>query len=311
MKNKQIQDLEKQGYRIVGKHSAIKVCLWCKRSLCGEDVCYKNTFYGIQSHRCIQSSVSLFNCLHNCQFCWRCLEYTDAKVIENPDEPKIILDGLIKEHKEFLQGFKGNDKVTNKLFNESMEPKHIALSLAGDATMYPKLPELIDLIHERKMTSFLVTNGLMPDMLEKLLQHQPTQLYITLAAPDKETYLKVCRPLVKDGWERLQKALQLLKKFQRSTIRLTLVKYLNMHNAKGYAEEVSKVQPMFVELKAGMPVGYAQYRMIYENMPRHEEIKEFAKEIAKLTNYKIVDEKENSRVVLLMKEDKYRKLNFN
>jgi len=310
MKDKQIKDLEKQGYRIVGNHSAIKVCLWCKRSLCNKDVCYKNTFYGIQSHRCIQSSVSLFNCLHNCQFCWRCLEYTDSKIIENPDEPEEILNGLINEHKKFLQGFRGNDKVTKELFDEAMNPKHVALSLAGDATMYPKLPELIDLIHKRKMTSFLVTNGLMPDMLKKILQHQPTQLYITLAAPDKETYRKVCRPLINNGWKRLQKSLSLLNKFRRSTIRLTLLKNMNMHNAKGYAEEIFKVQPMFVELKAGMPVGYAQYRISYESMPRHEEIKTFAEEISKLINYEIVDEKENSRVVLLMKENKDRKLKF-
>ena len=35
------KDLEKQGYRIVGNHSAIKVCHWTKRAIRGEDVCYK------------------------------------------------------------------------------------------------------------------------------------------------------------------------------------------------------------------------------------------------------------------------------
>ncbi len=310
MKDKIVKDLEKQGYRIVGKHSAIKVCLWCKRAICNEDVCYKNTFYGIQTHRCIQSSVSVLNCLHNCQFCWRCLDYTDSKTLTDYDEPEFILDGLIKQHKIYLQGFKGNDKVTEEVFEEAMDPKHVALSLAGDATMYPKLPELIELIHERGMTTFLVTNGLMPDMMEKLLEHQPTQLYITLAAPDKETYLKVCRPLVKDGWERLQRSLELLKNFNRSTLRLTLIKNLNMHNAKGYAEHISKTRPNFVELKAGMPVGYAQYRIAYEDMARHHEIKDFAEKIAENTDYKIVDEKENSRVVLLMKEEKDKKLNL-
>ena len=43
-----IKDLEKQGYRVVGRHSGIKVCLWTKKCLRDEDVCYKNTFYGIR-----------------------------------------------------------------------------------------------------------------------------------------------------------------------------------------------------------------------------------------------------------------------
>jgi len=45
-------------------------------------------------------------------------------------------------------------------------------------------------------------------------------------------------------------------------------------------------------------------------MPRHEEIVDFSKQLAKLLNLKIVDEKKESRVVLLMKEDKERKINF-
>ncbi len=296
-------DFEKQGYRIVGNHSAVKVCLWCKKAIQGRDVCYKNTFYGIQSHRCIQSSVTLLNCFHRCGFCWRCMEYTIPKEIENPDEPSFILDGLIREQKEYLQGFKGNMNISKKLFNEAMEPKHVALSLAGDATMYPKLPELIDEIKKRNMTSFLVTNGLMPEMLKKLLKHMPTQLYITLPAPNEEVYIKVCKPLVRDGWKRLQKSLSLLHKFKRSTIRLTLAKKMNMVYPGQYAEIIKKANPVFVELKAAMPVGYAQYRMAYEQMPRHEEIKEFAKELCKYSGLKIVDEKPNSRVVLVMKKD--------
>lgn len=34
-----IENLEKQGYRIVGNHYAIKVCLWCKKALRDEDTC--------------------------------------------------------------------------------------------------------------------------------------------------------------------------------------------------------------------------------------------------------------------------------
>ena len=60
---------------------------------------------------------------------------------------------------------------------------------------------------------------------------------------------------------------------------------------------------MFVEVKAYMWVGMSRERLEQHNMPLHEEVKQFALEIAKHSNYKIIDEHEPSRVVLLMKED--------
>ncbi len=296
-------DLEKQGYRLVGSHSAIKVCLWCKRSITGKDVCYKNTFYGIKSHRCIQASVSLLNCLHKCKFCWRTLDYTLPADVKNPDNPKFILDSFVKEQRKYLQGFGGNEDTQSQFFEEAMNPKHVALSLAGDATMYPLLPELVDEISERKMTSFIVTNGMRPEMLQRLIAHEPTQVYVTLPAPNKVLYQEVCNPFVGDGWKRLAKSLDILQNFKRSTVRLTLLKGMNMLNPEEYAKILDPLDIKFVELKAGMPVGYAQYRVPYESMPRHFEIKDFAENICKNSSLKIIDEKENSRVVLLAKKD--------
>ncbi len=51
--------LERQQYRFVGKHSAVKICHWTKQSLTGIDTCYKETFYGINAHRCVQMSPSV------------------------------------------------------------------------------------------------------------------------------------------------------------------------------------------------------------------------------------------------------------
>lgn len=303
--------LEKQGYRLIGKHSAIKTCLWCKESIRGKDSCYKNTFYGIQSWRCIQTSVSLFNCYNKCQFCWRDLSYTTPEMIKEPDNTDFIIDNCIKEHKLILMGFKGSEKINKKRFEEAMNPKHFALSLAGDATLYPKLPELIKEIHKRNMTSFLVTNGLNPSMLKKLLKQQPTQTYITLAAPNEDIYKETCNPLIEDYWSRLKKSLSLLKEFKRSTLRLTLAKNLNMLNPEQYAEIIEKTNPKFTELKAYMPVGYSQYRLKYKSMPYHKEIKDFANRITEKTNLEIIDENPKSRVVLLAKKDyKDRKFKF-
>ena len=58
------------GYRIVGSHSGVKMCRWTKSMLRGRGGCYKHTFYGIESHRCMESTPSLA-CANKCVFCWR------------------------------------------------------------------------------------------------------------------------------------------------------------------------------------------------------------------------------------------------
>ena len=58
------------GYRIVGTHSGVKLCRWTKSMLRGRGGCYKHTFYGIESHRCMETTPSLA-CANKCVFCWR------------------------------------------------------------------------------------------------------------------------------------------------------------------------------------------------------------------------------------------------
>ena len=70
-----------------------------------------------------------------------------------------------------------------------------------------------------------------------------------------------------------------------------------------YAELIKKYKPLFVEAKSFMWVGYSRERLDIENMPLHNEIKEFAKKLSKFSGYKIIDEKKESRVVLLMRKD--------
>ncbi len=303
------KDLYKQGYRIVGNHSSVKVCLWTKKALRNEDTCYKHKFYGIKSWRCIQMSPS-FCCDQRCLFCWRDINFTPTKWDFPVDDPKTIIDGCIKEQIKYLQGFGGNPKTDRKRFAEVKSPLHVAISLISEPTFYPKLPELIKELHKRKITSFLVTNGTNPEMLKKLLNQKiyPTQLYITLPAPNEDIYNKVCNPLIKDNWGNIIKSLKLLKKFKRGTLRLTLVKDYNMINPEEYSKLIKLSNPKFIELKAYMWVGYSRKRLGIENMPLHSDIKKFSKKIEKLTDYKTIDEKENSRVVLMMKKDIGRKI---
>ncbi|KAK6968706.1 S-adenosyl-L-methionine-dependent tRNA 4-demethylwyosine synthase, partial [Biomphalaria glabrata] len=61
--------LEKQGYKLIGSHSGVKLCRWTKSMLRGRGGCYKHTFYGIESHRCMETTPSLA-CANKCVFCW-------------------------------------------------------------------------------------------------------------------------------------------------------------------------------------------------------------------------------------------------
>ena len=194
---------------------------------------------------------------------------------------------------------------------EEMEKvKHVALSLTGEAIAYPKIQELLDEFHNRKITTFLVTNGQFPEQIEKI--KNITQLYISLDAPDKETLKKIDRPLFLDYWERFLKSLEFMgKKKYRTAIRVTLIKGENDFNAEGYAELIKKGMPDFIEVKSYMWVGESQKNYSVENMLFPEEIKEFSEKILKyLPDYELVDEHKKSVVVLLAKKGVDRKMKF-
>jgi len=302
----ELSELERAGYRFVGgnKHSAVKVCHWTRKSLLNQGVCYKEQFYskelGVRSHRCLQLTPSLPFCDHRCVFCWRNTDVTHSSWIGEIDEPAEILDGAILAQRKLLSGFGGNPDVDKRKFKEAQEPKHCAISLAGEPTLYQKINELIEECGKRGMTSFLVTNGMHPEILEHLVE--PTQLYISVVAPDPGTYKAICQPHLQNGWTRLNHSLELMPSFKcRKVIRLTLVKGLNLKDAPGYAKLIEKAKSDFVEAKAYMHVGFARARLTMENMPLHQEIRAFAEELARETGYSILDESEPSRVLLLKK----------
>ena len=299
--------LEKQNYAVFGRHSAVKICAWTKKALRDEDFCYKQKFYGIRSHLCCQMTPALDYCPNSCRFCWRAIELTSgAEIPESEvDEPEDILSGSIAAQRKLLSGFPGNPKANQKKVKEAMEPMHFAISLAGEPASYPKLDALIELLHKNGKTTFLVTNGQFPEKISSL-KHLPTQLYISLTAPDEETYRRTAVPTFKDAWQRLNSSLEIMAGLAgktRTTIRMTLVKGLNMHSPEKYAELIKKANHLFVEAKAYMYVGFSRERLKMENMPSHAEVREFAEKTGKHCGYHIVDEKQNSRVVLLMQKD--------
>lgn len=291
--------LEKQKYRIVGNHSAVKLCTWTKKSLRGEGVCYKEKFYGIKSHRCLQMTPAVSWCPNRCVFCWRATDKTLGSEIKGEvDSPEQILDGAIEAQRNLLTGFKGFEGTDMKKWKEAQDPDQIAISLSGEPTAYPLISDFIELCNRRKMTTFLVTNGQFPERLENI--EKPYQFYLSLDAPTKDIYKKIDVPVFKDYWERLTKTIGIMSSIDtRKVVRLTLVKGLNMSHIKDYAKMIEKINPNFIEVKAYMHVGFSKYRLPREAMPLHSEVHDFSEKLEKELSYKITDESKPSRVVLL------------
>jgi len=298
--------LKNQHYEVVGKHTRVKTCHWTKSDLRGEGGCYKNKFYGINSHQCIQMTPT-FTCNNACVFCWRDLRYHTEPAMEGGiDEPADIVEGTIEAQKRLLSGFGGNEKTSNQKFERAMQPQHVAISLDGEPTLYPRLTELIKEYKKKNFSIFVVSNGLLPERIKKLLEEPPTQLYISVDAPNEELFNIIDRPIIKNAWQGLCKTLSMLPKLRekmRTVLRFTIIKDMNIVYPEQWAEIINISNPMFVEVKAYMWVGMSRERLEQANMPTHEEVKQFAVEIAKYADYKLIDEHEPSRVVLLMKED--------
>ncbi|MDD1764485.1 MAG: 4-demethylwyosine synthase TYW1 [Candidatus Methanomethyliaceae archaeon] len=287
----------------MGRHSAVKTCLWVKNSLTKGKVCYKEKFYGIKSHRCLQMSPAVAYCSNRCLYCWRLMPGErglnwDGEHMPEEDDPKEIVEGALKVHRKALNGFKGNPLVPRQRWEEAVRPRHVAISLSGEPTNYSRLDGLIEEFGKREMTTFLVTNGTNPGALKRI--RDPTQLYISLSAPSEEAYRRVCRPTIDGNWGKVMESLALLSGFSCPTVvRITAVRDLNMFNPDAYSRVIMKSNPTYVEVKAYMHVGFSTSRLGYDSMPSHSEILGFAKELAERTGYDIVDEVPISRVVLL------------
>jgi tRNA wybutosine-synthesizing protein 1 len=291
---------KKQGYHIVGSHSAVKPCLWSGRSIKLQGSCYKSKFYGIDSHRCIQMTPFL-GCNQACLHCWRPVEHP----VEVPgvwDTPEEIVEGCIQAQRRLMSGYGGLDEADPTKWKESLAPKHAAISLAGEPTLYPYLPELVDEFRDSGLTTFVVTNGTNPDVIESI---KPTQLYMSLDAPDRETYINCCHPHHAKQWEQILQSLTVLHDHPaRTAIRITLVKGQNFVNSAGYARLIELANPDFVEIKSYMHLGYSRKRLDRSAMPLHQEILQFSTELAQELDYELVDDVELSRVALLSKDEK-------
>ncbi|EDQ93030.1 uncharacterized protein MONBRDRAFT_14102 [Monosiga brevicollis MX1] len=291
--------LTKQGYKLIGSHSGVKLCRWTKSMLRGRGGCYKHTFYGIASHRCMETTPSLA-CANKCVFCWR--HHTNPVGTEwrwQMDEPIEIVNGAMQNHYDMVRQFSGAPGVMPERMREAMEIRHCALSLVGEPIMYPKINEFLDLLHDRNISSFLVTNAQFPDAIANL--RPCCQLYVSIDASNEQSLKQIDRPLFKDYWPRFLECLRELgRKGQRTVYRLTVVKAWNDDEIRGYADLVQLGEPDFIEVKGVTFCGTSKASSLtMDNVPFHEEVVGFVQTLVDmLPDYELVCEHEHSNSVL-------------
>ncbi|MFA6907878.1 MAG: 4-demethylwyosine synthase TYW1 [Candidatus Micrarchaeia archaeon] len=302
--------LVNQKYAVVGEHSAAKLCHWAGESLRGRGECYKSKFYGISSHRCLQCTPVLQFCNHACVFCWRMMP--ERNVYGNVKgfawgEPGEIAEGLVKAQKTLVAGFGGNPDVKKSLYIEALSPKHVALSLTGEPAMYPKMDGLLSDFHARGMTTFVVTNGTLPEAVAKW-KTLPTQLYVSMVAPNEEVYRKFIRPSTPGLWKKYLRTLGMMPEIggrTRTVLRMTIARGVNDTGLEGYAAQIKTAQPHYVEVKSMVFVGGAREPsrgLALESMLTMDEITAIANELAGMAGYRFTDTHAPSRVALLCRD---------
>ena len=309
-----MEQLKKAKYG-VADHSTVELCHWTKKSFRNEGTCYKHKFYGISTHSCMEFSPAGMHCENRCVYCWRPMEFYDSLAME-PErvaEPEDIMQKLMAERRKLIMGHYGDPNQDKQKLDESLLPSHYAISLSGEPTMYPKLPELIKYLKSLEATKsiFLVTNGQEPDMIKRLADEDalPTQLYLSTNAADHESFLKVNRPRYDDSWKRWNKTLDMLSKLDtRTVLRITLIKNWNDSHEMipAFTQMFDKSNPHFIEIKSYMHIGRSTNRLEHENMLDMNEIRNFATGISQYSErFSIMDESEISRIVILQNKERF------
>uniref|UniRef100_A0A674NUE0 tRNA 4-demethylwyosine synthase (AdoMet-dependent) n=1 Tax=Takifugu rubripes TaxID=31033 RepID=A0A674NUE0_TAKRU len=271
-----------------------------KSMLRGRGGCYKHTFYGIESHRCMETTPSLA-CANKCVFCWR--HHTNPVGTEwrwKMDPAEKILQDALEKHQNMIRQFRGVPGVKLERYEEGLEVKHCALSLVGEPIMYPEINTFVRLLHTHNISSFLVTNAQFPQEIRSLVP--VTQLYVSVDASTKDSLKKIDRPLFKDYWPRFLDSLRALgEKRQRTVYRLTLVKAWNVEEMLAYSELIALGQPDFIEVKGVTYCGESSASSLtMANVPWHQEVVAFVQQLADmLPQYEIACEHEHSNCLLI------------
>ena len=308
--------LKKEGYKLIGTHSAVKLCRWTKHQLRGRGGCYKHTFYGITSYQCMEATPSLA-CANKCVFCWRHHKNPVGKEWRwKTDDPYYIVDEAVQTHIHMIKETRGIPGVQLDRWKEAHTVRHCALSLVGEPIMYPRIDELLGELHRREISTFLVTNGQHPTAIGSI--RPITQLYVSVDAPTEQSLIAIDRPLFQDAWDRLRLSLSSLKdKGQRTVARLTVVKGWNSDEISGYAELIALGQVSLVEVKGVTFCGKSDASNLnMTNTPWHHEVVELTRTLKdeldqmrrtdpNIPEYDVACEHKHSCSVLLARVDQF------
>merc|ERR1712232_1097746 len=214
----------------------------------------------------------------------------------------IVREG-IANHQKMIRECKGIPGVKPDRYNEAMTVKHCALSLVGEPIMYPRINEMLKDLHDRRISTFLVTNAQFPEAIHSLAP--VTQLYVSCDAAAPHELKAIDRPLFADFWERYLESLRAIReKRQRTVYRLTLVKDKNMSTPEAYAKLVALGEPDFIEIKSVTFCGESKASSLtMGNVPWHEEVRTFAEAMLSYegldADYELACEHQHSCIVLI------------
>uniref|UniRef100_A0A8C7TL52 tRNA-yW synthesizing protein 1 homolog (S. cerevisiae) n=1 Tax=Oncorhynchus mykiss TaxID=8022 RepID=A0A8C7TL52_ONCMY len=135
-------------------HPGVKICPWTKSILRESGGCYKHSFYGIESHRCMETTSSIA-CANKCVFCWRWVQLNYDCWCDGFRDFRII---NVTHSKNMIRQFRGNTHSKNMI----RPGMHCTLSLVGEPIMYPKINAFLYLLHTHRVSGFIVTDAQFP-----------------------------------------------------------------------------------------------------------------------------------------------------
>ncbi|MFX0070678.1 MAG: radical SAM protein [Candidatus Hermodarchaeota archaeon] len=188
---------------------------------------------------------------------------------------------------------------------EAIYPNHAAISLDGEVMLYPLMSDYLKEFKKRNMTTFIVTNGTLPEKIKNLSVY-PSQLYITLPAPNEQIYKKVCRPMIKNGWNKIMDSMDLIESLPcRTLVRLTAIKDLNINDRyiEEYVKIIKKANPNFFEIKGFTLQAKALLikdrlksdKALQDFFPEYKYLEKIAKKFEELSNFPLIYTNQASR----------------
>lgn len=232
------------------------------------------------------------------------------------DQPEFLISESIKKHQNMIKQCKGVPGVVPERYEEAFNVQHCALSLVGEPIIYPQINRFLDLLHEQKISSFMVTNAQFPKEIREL--KTVTQMYLSIDAATPESLKKIDRPVFPDFWQRFLDSVDALReKGQRTVFRLTLVKEWNMEELKGYGDLILRGRPDFIEVKGVTYCGNNKASSLtIKNTPYHEEVCVWVQKLVEEANrmcgedtYELACEHQHSVCFLIANKKKFYKNN--